>query len=88
MVLKQLKEGSMYHQFKEPFNQNALLSFIIIKRKTTKLESIKFQWKEADQDDPWAVEDDDDKAWGLVNERANIDHDKLSELFDIYKQNI
>ena len=92
-VLKMLTEGLINHQFKDEFNQNKLLSFNIIKRRTIQstvfenLPTINTPISVNFEDDPYAIDEEDDgQLWSLDNDNASIhDTQRISQIFEIYK---
>jgi len=84
-IVKKLHDGIINHQNKEAFNQNKLLSFAIIKRRTTVKDDLSVVIENLD--DPWAVNEGEDGTWGLANVNVNIHHkERLSKIFELYNE--
>lgn len=70
-VLKLLKEGALSHQKNELFNQNKLLSYLVIARRTLLNNN--------DDGDVWVVDEEVDKGWGLANIEAQMQQENECE---------
>lgn len=88
-VQRKIIAGELNHQFREPYNQNKLLSFPTIKQKKTNIYDMSLSnTKVEENDDPWAVDEDASLGWNIANETANNDKVRLSKIFLNYKNNI
>lgn len=86
-VAKKLRAGLLDHWTKDMFNQNLLLSFHNLKRKTNfTLGGGDDKVMVNNEDDPWVEEED--TGWGLANEIANSDHTRISQIFSLYNSNV